>query len=248
MFRYRRSIQVLAVATCMAAMLELVRPVSTVAAPPPPKSHKAAKPAAGDWRDTFPVDKKNLVSTGSNPCFSLEPGTRHHYQHKNAKLTITVLKETRQVDGVETRVIEEREEVGGKLKEVSRNFFAIDKTTHDVYYFGEEVDNYKNGKVANHGGSWLSGVDGARFGLMMPGQPKVGDKFYQELAPGKAMDRAEIVSLAEKITTPGGTYDKCVYVRESTPLENDTSEKWYAPGVGLVKDDEMVLVRVEKPR
>ena len=46
----------------------------------------------------------------------------------------------------------------------------------------------------------------------------------------------KIVSVDEKVTTPAGTYEKCVHVRETTPLENDVSEKWYAPGVGMVKD------------
>jgi Concanavalin A-like lectin/glucanases superfamily len=53
------------------------------------------------------------------------------------ELTITVLNETKMVDGVETRVVEERETKGGKLKEVSRNYFAISKRTNDVFYFGE---------------------------------------------------------------------------------------------------------------
>ena len=57
-----------------------------------------------------------------------------------------------------------------------------------------------------------------------------GDKYYQELAPKKAMDRVEIVSIDEKVKTPVGTYEKCVHVRETTPLENDVSEKWYAQG------------------
>ena len=80
--------------------------------------------------------------------------------------------------GVRTRVIEERETSGGKLAEISRNFFAIDKNTGDLCCFGEDVYIYKDGKVAEHGGSWLSGVDGARSGLMMPGKPAVGDRFY----------------------------------------------------------------------
>jgi len=48
-------------------------------------------------------------------------------------LTITVLKETRTVDGVQVRVLEERETKDGELAEVSRNFFATDKNTGDVY-------------------------------------------------------------------------------------------------------------------
>jgi hypothetical protein len=44
---------------------------------------------------------------------------------QEAELTITVLNETREVKGTETRVIEERETFGGELVEISRNFFAI---------------------------------------------------------------------------------------------------------------------------
>ena len=88
-------------------------------------------------------------------------------------------------------------------------------------------------------------MKGAKFGLMMPAKPKVGDKFYQEHAPKVAMDRVEIVATDEELKVPAGTF-KCVHVKETTPLESDVSHKWYAPGVGLVKDDEFELVKVEK--
>lgn len=202
---------------------------------------------AGEFRDTFNVDKANLVATGKNPYFSLEPGTKNVFKEGNLVLTITVLDETKVVDGVTTRVIEEREEEDGQPEEISRNFFAIDKTTGDVYYFGEEVDEYKDGKIASHGGAWLSGVKGAKFGLLMPAKPKLGDKFYQEIAPKVAMDRAEIVALDEELKTPAGTF-KCVHVKETSPLEKGASHKWYAEGVGLVKDDKAVLVEPAKAK
>jgi uncharacterized membrane protein YkoI len=199
----------------------------------------------GQWRQDFKVDKANWVDRGKNPFFILEPGHQCQYKHGTELLTITVLEETKVVDGVTTRVVEEREEKNGKPTEISRNYFAMDKATNDVYYFGEDVDIYKNGKVVGHEGGWLAGANGAKFGLMMPGQAKAGDKFYQEVAPKVAMDRAEIVSLDEKIETPAGKFEKCLRVKETTPLENDVSEKLYAPGVGLVKDDEFVLVKSE---
>ncbi|MBU0606664.1 MAG: hypothetical protein KKI08_02205 [Armatimonadetes bacterium] len=202
---------------------------------------------AGDWRQDFSVDMGNWTDRGTNTYFILEPGYRWRYQHGLVVLTITVLDETKVVDGVTTRVLEEREERAGKPLEVSRNYFAIDKSTSDVYYFGEDVDIYKDGKVVGHEGAWLAGISGAKFGLMMPGKAAVGDKFYQEVAPQVAMDRAEIVSLDEKVETPAGTYEKCLQVKETTPLEKGISHKWYAPGVGLVRDDEFVLVGMEKP-
>jgi uncharacterized membrane protein YkoI len=212
-----------------------------------PMKPRAAADSGKPFRDRFNVDRANLVSTGRNPYFILEPGYRCHYEGGREKLTITVLNETKLVDGVQTRVVEEREENNGRLAEVSRNFFAIDRTTRDVYYFGEEVDIYRNGKIVNHEGAWLSGVAGAKFGLMMPGEARVGDRFYQEVAPKVAMDRAEIVSLAEPMQTPAKLFERCLYVKESSPLESGTSPKWYAAGIGLVRDDEVRLVKVEAP-
>jgi hypothetical protein len=197
-----------------------------------------------DWQSVFPIDKKTLGVKGSNPYFNLTPGYQLSYQHGNEADTLTVLNETKLIDGVETRVVEDRETRNGELIELTRDYYAIDSVTNDVYYFGEDVDVYKHGKVAGHQGSWLSGVKGAKFGLMMPGNPGAGRRFFQELAPGVGKDRAEIVSTNEKITTPAGTFENCVHVVETSKMEKGMADhKWYAAGVGQVKDAEMVLAR-----
>jgi hypothetical protein len=147
------------------------------------------------------------------------------------------------IDGVTTRVVEDRESHDGSLAELTRDYYAIDSVTNDVYYFGEDVDVYRNGKVVDHEGSWMSGVKNAKFGLMMPAKPAVGQRFYQEQAPGIGMDRAEIKSVNSSLTTPAGKFTNVVYVVENSPLEVGTSKKWYAAGVGPVKDDDMVLVK-----
>ncbi|MBS1858333.1 MAG: hypothetical protein JST11_23380 [Acidobacteria bacterium] len=180
---------------------------------------------------------------GSNPYFNLTPGYRLFYRHGNETDTLTVLAETRFIDGVETRAIEDRETRNGALIELTRDYYAIDPATNDVYYFGEDVDVYRNGKVVGHEGSWLSGVKGAKFGLMMPGRPKRGQRFYQEQAPGVGMDRAEIVSVDEKVVTPAGTFDHCIHVVETSPLEPAAKDhKWYAAGIGQVRDEDLLLV------
>jgi hypothetical protein len=154
------------------------------------------------FTDTFTVDKAELASTGTNRFFFLAPGFQAVFEGteggKRTVLTISVLNETRQVNGVETRIVEERESVNGQLVEISRNYFAISRRTSDVFYFGEAVDIYKNGQVTSHEGAWESGVAGAHFGLAMPGTPLLGARYYQELAPKVAMDRAEVLSLSEK--------------------------------------------------
>jgi len=203
----------------------------------------------GDWTSVFLVEKDELLSVGRNPYFILEPGYRLVLEGDGAQLIITVLNETKKVDGVETRVVEERETKGGKLVEVARNYFAISKRTNDVFYFGEDVDMYKDGKIANHDGSWLSGVDGSKFGLMMPGRVLLHSRYYQEVAPNIAMDRATIVSVTETVKTPAGEFKNCVKVEETSPLSRFTTEhKYYAPGIGMVSDGEMKLVKVEKKK
>ena len=197
-----------------------------------------------DFQSVFNVDKKMLGVKGSNPYFNLTLGYTLEYQIGNLSDTITVLKETKMIDGVETRIVEHREFKNGKLFEVTRDYYAIDVATNDVYYFGEEVDVVKKGKAVDHKGTWLAGEKGAKFGLMMPASPKAGQKFYQEQAPGVAMDRIEIVSIDEKITTPAGTFERSIHVLETSPLEKHLHDrKWYVSGVGQVKDDKMVLVK-----
>jgi hypothetical protein len=199
-------------------------------------------PSRQGWADTFNVDKKDFASSGSNAFFRLEPGHTLVLAKGSERLVITVLEETRLVDGVETRVVEERESKGGRLVEVSRNFFAFNRADQGVYYFGEEVDIYKNGRIAAHEGAWESGKNGARFGLMMPGRPEVGARFYQEVAPGVAMDRAEIVALDASLKTPAGEFKGCLKTAETSPLEGGKEYKLYAPGIGLIKDGPLVLI------
>ena len=201
------------------------------------------------WQTAFPVDTTALTTEGEARYVILKPGYQSTFTSAGGKLVITVLDKIETVAGVATRVVEEREWKGTDLVEVSRNYFALDPKTGDVYYFGEDVDAYKKGAIANHDGSWRHGSNGATFGLMMPGAPKVGMKFYNEQAKGVAMDRAEIVSVSDTLKTPAGGFERCVKTRETTPLEKFAREyKIYAPGVGLIKDGDLELVSHEYVR
>ena len=211
-----------------------------------PESQAAGKKLSGQtgesrWRDRFDVNKADLLPTGNNPYITMQPGRVLTLRNGVDTLVVAVLPGTREVDGVTAGILEERETKGGKLVEVSRNLFATDKNTGDVYYFGEDVDNYKDGEIVGHESAWRAGVGGARFGLMIPATPTVGQRFFQELAPNVAMDRVEVVSTNAIVKTPAGTFEHCVHLRETTPLESDVSHKYYAPGVGIIKDDEFEL-------
>lgn len=212
------------------------------------KEKKAAQRSGTDerqkkWTKFFDLENRTFASTGRNRFFILEPGYQLVLESSREKVTITVLDETRLVGGVETRVVEEREEKNGELKEVSRNFFAICKEHGDVFYFGEEVDMYKNGEIVKHSGAWRADEKDSKAGIIMPGTVLLGARHYQEMAPN-AMDRAEIISDDVTLDTPAGRFEYCIKVEETSGIDPDEKcYKIYAPGVGLVQDEDLLLTK-----
>jgi hypothetical protein len=202
--------------------------------------------SAGDagWQKDFDFSGCKWQTTGRNDYFVLEPGFQLLLEGGDTKLQITVTNQTKKIDGVITRVVEEREWKDGKLYEVALNYFAICEQTKDVIYFGEDVDFYENGKVVRHDGTWHAGVNGNKAGIIMPGTPTLKKKYYQEVAPGVAMDRAEIVSLTDTCKTPAGTFKNCMKVKETTAMDPKVTEyKYHAPGIGLVRDQDVRLMK-----
>jgi hypothetical protein len=142
------------------------------------------------------------------------------------------------VDGqtVEALAVEDREYADGKLAEVTLDYFAqADDGT--VYYLGEDVDEYRNGKVISHSGAWLLGEDTQKPGVLMPAHPKVGDRFRSEDVPKITWEADEVVSISETVTVPAGLYTNCLKIKEKTS-DGDTEYKYYAPGVGCVNEVE----------
>ncbi len=203
--------------------------------------------------------KCSFASVGENPYFPLRPGLRlvleGEDEGESVSVVIEVLEETKditlEIDGetqtIETRVVRETETANGELTEISRNFYAHCERSGNVYYFGEEVDIYEDGKVAAHDGAWLAGVDGTRPGIIMPGVFALGDTYTQETAPGVAEDHAENVEDDLETEVPAGTFEETVLVEEINPLEPDAepSEKIYARGIGMIVNDFIELTEFD---
>lgn len=207
-----------------------------------------ARAGGARFQRDFDFDECAFANRGGNPYFRLQPGftlvLAGESDGARVRLRIRVLDQTEQVDGVSTRVVEERETEDGELVEVARNFFAICREHNSVVYFGEDVDNYENGRIVNHDGSWRAGVMGAVPGLIMAGLPVLGARYFQEVAPGVALDRAEVIDVDATERTPLRTFEGVLVTEESTPLEPGVREtKAYAPGVGQIRDADLRLVR-----
>jgi hypothetical protein len=198
----------------------------------------------------FRLEDCEFKTVGDNPFFPLKPGLRTVLEGvvdgERTRLRITVLHQTITIGGVRARVVEEREHVNGKLFEVSRNYFAHCEGNGTVFYFGEDVDFYENGEIVSHEGSWRHLVDGAMAGVIMPGIALLGARYFQEVAPGIALDRAEIVDLNASINTPFRQFNGALLTEETTPLDPaDLAHKTYVAGIRLVADGELRLVAVK---
>ena len=122
------------------------------------------------------------------------------------------------------------------------------KPTNNAIYFGEDVDIYENGEKVSQEGAWLAGQNDSKAGMIMPGKVEVGLRYYQEIAPGVAEDRARIVSVNGSMVTPAGTFDQVLKTEETNPLKPEEKEfKFYAPGIGLIQEEAIKLVNYTKP-
>jgi hypothetical protein len=185
------------------------------------------------------IDPADFSTTIDNPYFSLPIGKQFVYEGETEegveRVEIEVLDETKTIMDVETLIYWDRVWLDGELVEDTRDYLAQD-TAGNVWYFGEDVDNYEAGKIVDHDGSWIAAVDGAQPGMWMPADLTVGDTYRQEYYEGKAEDMADVISLTEAISVPAGTYTNCLQTYDYTPLDPKAKEhKYYCKDVaGLV--------------
>jgi len=90
--------------------------------------------------------------------------------------------------------------------------------------------------VSSTAGSWEAGVDGALPGIIMQAKPVQGDAYRQEYRPTVAEDVALIKQTGASAEVPAGRYSDVLVTNDRDLLDlNKDEDKYFAPGVGLVK-------------
>jgi hypothetical protein len=205
-----------------------------------PRSQPARNPATFVEGEAYRphIDPADFVDVVDNRYHPLEPGTVRVYQGRSEgereKTVVTVTDRTKEVMGVTTTVVRDQVFVAGELAEDTFDWFAQDRYGN-VWYFGEVTAEYEGGKVVSREGSWEAGVDGAQPGIVMPGDPRIGETYRQEYYAGEAEDMGKVVRQGGSVTVPYGSFDDVLVTEDWTPLEPKLLEnKYYAPGVGAV--------------
>jgi hypothetical protein len=182
-------------------------------------------------------DPADFVAVIDNPYLPWTPGTTLVYEGGGERVEVTVTDESREIMGIAATVIHDQVFVDGELVEDTFDWYAQD-AAGNVWYLGEETEEYGGGEVVSTEGSWEAGVDGAQPGIAMLANPQVGDAYRQEFYEGEAEDVAKVFALAESVEVPQGSYDDVLVTEDWTPLDPDIVEhKFYAPGVGVVREE-----------
>jgi len=201
-----------------------------------------------DWN----LKAENLSPRGRSPLyFPLEPGFKYIMERPNRsgghfRVEVLVLDKTEPFDipGIgkfETAIVQEEAFDDGVLDQRAENWFCIDKSTNHIYSFGEvrwETDKLGRDVLA---GTWRAGEDDgngiAEPGLLMPEPFVVGDRYVSDGHEATAHGYTENMEKGLSITVPAGTFEDCVRTRENSLTNpSDITDKWWCPGVGIVKD------------
>ena len=189
--------------------------------------------------DASDIDPDQFEDEIDNPYLNFVVGNIFTIEGENEDgdevVVITeVLSDTKMILGVTCTIVRDTEYEDAELVEDTFDWYAQD-VNGNVWYFGEDSKEYENGMVTSTEGSWEAGVDGAEAGIIMLANPQSGDKYRQEYYEDEAEDQGEVISIDETVTVAFGTFDNCVQIMDSTPLEPDALEyKYFSPDVGFL--------------
>ena len=207
--------------------------------------------AMDDRTDLLEVNAKNFSRPTiiDNKYMPLKPGSQAVYEgwtiddedkkvpHKVIHIVTDLVKE---INGIETVIIWERDIVNGKLEESELAFRAQDDKGN-VWHFGEVKEVYDENLKLVGGKVWMEGRLGAKAGIIMPVKPAVGTpSLSQGFAKGVYQwdDRGQVRKVGEKVTVPGGTFKDVIVIEEWSSGEKKKGAlqlKYYAPAIGYVK-------------
>jgi hypothetical protein len=153
---------------------------------------------------------------------------------KPFRTEVTLLPDTRivewQGDRIETLVSQYVAFLDGRIHEVAYDFYAQDDDGA-VWYFGEDVFNFRDGVITDTHGTWLAGRDGPAA-MIMPAEPKVGDVYRPENIPGLVFEEVTVKAVGRTLAGPLGDVEGGLVIEEFHLLDNAKELKTFAPGYG----------------
>ena len=184
-------------------------------------------------------------ATVDNTWFPLVPGAYSVFEGSaiddgeriSRRVLTTVTDLSKEINGVNSAVVWERDYNEGELVEAELAFFAQDNDGN-VWHMGEYPEEYEDGEFDKAPG-WIAGSKGATAGIAMRAEPRLGTPGYaQGYAPPPInwIDRGRVHNVGEKVCVPVGCYEEVLVIEEFERNKPGAYQlKYYAPGVGDVR-------------
>ena len=233
----RRARTLLGVAALAVAVIGLV-PASAGAG----AAASCQLPRFGPGRSYHPrIDPADFSPDVTNPWFPLTPGRTLVYtgtkDGQKALNLVATTSRTKKIDGVTTRVVEDRLYLSNVLEERTSDYYAQDRCGN-VWYFGEDTAELdRHGNIVDTEGTWHAGVDDAQPGVFMQAHPQLGRRFRKEWYEGHAEDVFKVIDRSAAIAVPAGSFRHALRTAERTALEPEVLDnKYYVRGIGEVAE------------
>ncbi len=130
---------------------------------------------------------------------------------------------------VETRIVQYVAYLDRRINEVALDWYA-QADDGAVWYFGEDVADYRDGVVETTEGTWVAGKDGPPA-MIMPAHPSVGDVYRVENIPGVVFEEITVKQVDVPIDTPQGPV-RGGMIGDQLHVDGSHSDKLFAPGYG----------------
>jgi hypothetical protein len=201
---------------------------------------QSCDPLTGFDRNNF-----STPTTIDNQWFPLVPGTQFILKGHTGRgpglrphrVVFTVTDLTKEINGVRTVVLWDRDYSAGQLVEAELAFHAQDNAGN-VWNLGEYPEEYENGEFLGAPNTWIAGEADAEAGVLMLAEPREGTPPYRQgWAPEiEFADCGQVFATGQQTRVPAGRYANVLVIDEWDQLdpEGGHQRKYYAPGVGNI--------------
>jgi hypothetical protein len=156
-----------------------------------------------------------------------------HVEGKPFHTETTLLPVTRVIEWngkrVETLVSQYTAFLGGRIEEVALDKYA-QADDGSVWYFGEDVFDYRSGDIVSREGTWIAGAEHPPA-MIMPAHPRVGDVYRSENAPGLVFEEVTVRKIGVTVTGPTGRVSGAM-IGSELHSDGTREDKTFAPGYG----------------
>jgi hypothetical protein len=149
----------------------------------------------------------------------------------------TVTDVVRTIDGVPAIAVLDQSEDSGEIAQVGFDYLAIDKA-RNVWIMGGYTEDYQGGQYTNVNDGFLGTSTGAQVGILLPGVMTMDTPrwFIGASGPKEEPSAGEPVAVGQDIKVTYGEFHNVRAVREGAAKAIDNEIKYYAPGVGVIRN------------